>query len=135
MPAYALLVVFLNIAFLGKYALYDIETHSIPKIATLAYTIGSLLITTQEYLIQGILLCVIIYFITRTVYMGTGDRKIIFALTLQLGWFFGIILLGVVLTILFAKGKHNTKPVPLIPVILFVYIVNVFYMLINGKLT
>jgi hypothetical protein len=128
------LIIFLNLAFLARYAVYDIKTHSIPRIATLAFVIFSLLLTNLSFFIQAILVCIIMYLITRTVVMGTGDRKIIFGLTLQYGGMLGFILLGTVVLILYLRGR-NKKPLPLIPVIFVVYIFWLINLVIKGTLT
>jgi prepilin signal peptidase PulO-like enzyme (type II secretory pathway) len=76
------------------------------------------------------MLCLIMYGYVggKVLHMGNGDRKIIFGLTLQLGWMFGLIILGFIFGVGILKRLQDDKrPVPLVPVILIAYIVMVLY--------
>jgi hypothetical protein len=132
MKFYALLIVFLNLIFLIKYSWQDIKTHTIPRIATLGYVIVSLFLTNWVFFLQAVVICIVMYFITRQVFMGTGDRKIIFGLTLQYGGMLGILLMFSIIFALYSKGR-NTKSLALIPVILLAYIVWIAYLAFTGN--
>jgi hypothetical protein len=128
-----LLIAILNILVLCKLALLDIKYHAVPKIATAGFILGSLFITTPQYLIQAAGISIIVYAISRELSIGNGDKKIIFGLTLQLGWLFGITLLLFMLVVLCLQLlQEEKKPIPLIPVILIGYIIRVIYMLGTG---
>jgi hypothetical protein len=133
MKFYILLIIFLNLVFLIKYSWQDIKTHTIPRVATLGYVIASLFLTNWVFFVQALVICLVMYFITRQVFMGTGDRKIIFGLTLQYGGMLGLILMMTIAASLYAKGR-NTKSIPLIPVIAIVYVLWIIYLVLSGNL-
>jgi hypothetical protein len=125
-----LVVIFLNIAFLGLMALRDVRTHTVPYYATFIYVICSLLLTNPLYLLQAMMLCLVMYGYVggKVLHIGNGDRKIIFGLTLQLGWLFGLTILAFIFVVVILKRLQDDKqPVPLVPVILIAYIVMVLY--------
>jgi hypothetical protein len=134
MNYYPLIIVFLNLIFLIKYSWQDIKTHTVPRIATLGYVIASLFLTNWTFFIQAVVICLVMYFITRQVFMGTGDRKIIFGLTLQYGGMLGILLMFAIIFALYIKGR-NTKSLALIPVIALAYVVWIVYLATTGNLT
>jgi hypothetical protein len=134
----AIIIILLNLAFLVRYSIQDIKTHTIPKSATFAYVAASLLLSNLVFIFQGIVICIALYLITRSVYIATGDRKLIFGLTLQYGGILGLGIMGSLVLVLaikgmFAKGR-TTKPMALIPIILGVYILWIVYMILNLNL-
>lgn len=72
--------------------------------------------------------------------IGPADKKILFGLTLQLGWTVTIVFLGIVIFLMFwkkATQKSDIKqpqPIPLIPFILIGYILWVFYIIMTTDL-
>ena len=116
-------------------AVRDIKTHSVPFYATFFYIIGSLLVTNLYYLLGAVCITVLMLMIDPIMKssIGPADKKILFGLTLQLGWTVTVVFLGIVVFMLFWKKatqksdiKHS-QPVPLIPFILIGYILWVFY--------
>ena len=132
-----LLIIFLNIAALGILAVRDIKTHGVPYYATFFYIVGSLLVTNWYYLLGAVCVAGLMFMIDPILKstLGPADKKILFGLTLQLGWTVAVAMLGIVIFVLFwkkATQKSDIKqpqPVPLIPFILIGYILWVFYAL------
>lgn len=134
MEYYTLLIIFLNLIFLIKYSWQDIKTHTVPRIATLGYVIASLFLTNWLFFAQAVVICIVMYFMTREVSLGTGDRKIIFGLTLQYGGMLGLILMTSIIVSLYVRGR-NRKSIPLIPVLLLTYTLWIIYLVLSGNLT
>ena len=135
---FELFVIFLNIAFLGKLAMRDRFVYNVPYYTTLIFVVFSFCLTSPIKLLEGFCISLVMYLWIRMAGMklGSGDRKIVFGLTLQLGWFFGVcILLFIVCLLLVRKVEHHSGRLPLIPVILVVYIMQVFYIIGTGALT
>lgn len=131
----SLLIIFLNIAYLGWLSVKDIKTHSAPFYATFFYIVGSLAITNFSYFAGATCIAILMFAIDPIMKssIGPADKKILFGLTLQLGWTVTIVMFGIVLFALFwkkATQKSDIKqpqPIPLIPFILIGYILWVFY--------
>ena len=129
------IIIFLNLAFLINYSIMDIKTHTITMLATFVYTIDSLLLTNWTFFIQALIMGILMYLMSRNITISTGDRKLIFALTLQLGGFFTVVLLGFSTLVLYLRKSFVTSaPTPLIPVFLIAYVIYIAYLAATGNL-
>lgn len=133
-----LLIVVLNLIYLGLLARMDWRTHTVPRFATAIYVLCSFIYAifyNPLFILHAIFICVLMYLILRNMKMGTGDRKIIFGLALQLGGYFAIVLFAVMTIVLYVKEVSGKKvPIPMVPVILCVYIAYVIYAAATGNL-